>query len=451
VAAPSITIRPQPLQERILACPADILISGGSAGCGKTWSSVVECMRHVDNPGFRAVIFRRTSPELTGAGSVWEESRRLYPAFGARARMSPTLDWTFPSGATVELRHLQYASDVEAHQSKAYALIIFEEITAFEEAQFWFMLSRLRSTCGVAGYIRGTCNPDPDSFVARLIEWWIGADGYPSPERSGVLRWFVRDGDSLDWGDSREEVEARHPEMPPGSALSLTFIGGTLEDNPAMTRADPGYRARLALLPRVLRERVLGGNWHIRASAGSYFKRGYFKIVDEPPAAPLRTIRFWDRAATEASAANPDPDWTAGVKMSKLASGDYLVHHVERLRAGPGAVERRILNVATQDGREVKVGAFRDPGSAGKDEEYHLRRLLDGFAVKIVPATTSKETLAGPFSAACEGGRVFLLRGPWNDAYLAEHEAFPSKAHDDQVDPSSAAFNTLQQREVILV
>jgi predicted phage terminase large subunit-like protein len=446
MAEPSITIRPQPLQERILACPADILISGGSAGCGKTWSSVVECLRHVDNPGFRAVIFRRTSPELMGAGSIWEESRRLYPAFGARARMSPTLDWTFPGGATVELRHLQYAGDAEAHQSKAYALIIFEEITGFEEGQFWFMLSRLRSMSGVAGYVRGTCNPDPDSFVARLIAWWIGEDGYPIAERSGVLRWFVRDGDVLDWGDSRGEVEARHPEMPPGSAMSLTFIGGRLEDNAALMRADPGYAARLAALPRVLCERLREGNWHVRAAAGMYFKRANFGVVDELPAPVVSVIRFWDRAATEATAESPDPDWTVGTKMAKLTNGSYAVLHVERFRGTVGTVERRMKNTAQQDGRAVRVGVFRDPGSAGKTEEHHVRGLLDGFALTVVPATQAKELAAGPFSAAVEGGRVVLMRGDWNEAYLAEHEAFPSKAHDDQVDSSSGGYNALQEQ-----
>ena len=55
------------------------------------------------------------------------------------------------------------------------------------------MLSRNRSTCGVTPYVRATCNPDADSWVAKFIEWWIDQDtGYPIPERSGKLRWFIR-------------------------------------------------------------------------------------------------------------------------------------------------------------------------------------------------------------------------------------------------------------------
>ena len=53
--------------------------------------------------------------------------------------------------------------------------------------------------------MRATCNPDPDSFVRRLIDWWIGPDGYPIKERSGVIRWFVRDeAGALRWFDTKE-------------------------------------------------------------------------------------------------------------------------------------------------------------------------------------------------------------------------------------------------------
>ena len=60
---------------------------------------------------------------------------------------------------------------------------------------------------GVPGYIRATCNPDADSWVRSLIDWWIDPDtGFPIKERSGVLRWFVRDGDSLHWADTRADL-----------------------------------------------------------------------------------------------------------------------------------------------------------------------------------------------------------------------------------------------------
>lgn len=65
----------------------------------------------------------------------------------------------------------------------------FDELTHFSEAQFWYMLSRNRSMSGVRPYVRATTNPDADSWVAKLIDWWIDdVSGYPIPERGGVVR-----------------------------------------------------------------------------------------------------------------------------------------------------------------------------------------------------------------------------------------------------------------------
>lgn len=61
--------------------------------------------------------------------------------------------------------------------------------------------------CGVRPYVRATCNPDADSWVAEFISWWIDPEtGFAIPERAGVLRWFIRIGDTIIWGDSPEEL-----------------------------------------------------------------------------------------------------------------------------------------------------------------------------------------------------------------------------------------------------
>ena len=104
----------------------------------------------------------------------------------------------------------------------------FDELTHFTWRQFSYMFSRNRSTCGVRPYIRAGCNPDAASWVARWVEWWIdAATGLPIPERSGVIRWFVRDGDNIRWGDSPAELRRDYPDA--GDPLSFTFIGATLE------------------------------------------------------------------------------------------------------------------------------------------------------------------------------------------------------------------------------
>jgi hypothetical protein len=87
-------------------------------------------------------------------------------------------------------------------QGAQITLICFDELTHFTARQFFYMVSRNRSTCGVRPYIRATCNPDADSWVADFLAWWINpASGLPILERAGVLRYYVRVDEKIQWAD----------------------------------------------------------------------------------------------------------------------------------------------------------------------------------------------------------------------------------------------------------
>jgi hypothetical protein len=78
------TISPQPgPQTEFLRTPADICIYGGAAGGGKTVGLILEPLRYVSRvPGFTAVFFRRTTPQITNPGGLWDESVNFYRRFG---------------------------------------------------------------------------------------------------------------------------------------------------------------------------------------------------------------------------------------------------------------------------------------------------------------------------------------------------------------------------------
>jgi predicted phage terminase large subunit-like protein len=419
---------------------------------GKTFALLLEAARFTAEPNFGAVIFRRTSPQITSEGGLWDTAERIYPLLGAEGFAQK--QWRFKSGAKVSFSHLQHEKDKFAWQGAQLPLIGLDELTHFTEGQFWYLLSRNRDPSGtVRPYVRATTNPDPDSWVAKLIEWWIDQDtGYAIPERSGVVRWMARVIDVVVWADSSEALEAEHPGCQP---LSLTFIASSWQDNPLGLAADPGYMARLSNLPRVEAERLKSGNWKIRAAAGDYFGAADLPIIErgELPARRAR-IRWWDRAATKPSATNPDPDWTAGALLSADPDdGTIYVEDVDRFREGPGAVQARILKRAEEDGRNTVVGLYRDPAQAGKVEADLYIRLLAGYRVEIATEQTSKEVKAGPLSSYAQGagpgmGRVRMVRGPWNDAFIAEAENFPKTAHDDQIDATSHAFNSMHTQGV---
>jgi predicted phage terminase large subunit-like protein len=432
-------ISPQPGPQTVfLQSPADIAIFGGAAGGGKSYGLLLAPLRHIYTPGFNAVVFRRTLADSKKPGSIVDTSKTLYPEHGAELN-TQALEWRFPSGAKVVFGHLEHELTVLDWQGAQVPLLLFDELTHFSRAQFFYMLSRNRSTCGVRPYVRATTNPDADSWVAEFISWWIDQEmGMPIVERAGVLRWFVRVGDVIIWGDTKEELQELHPDSEP---KSVTFIPAKLEDNAILTRADPGYKANLLALPFVERERLLGGNWRIRPSSGLYFRRSWCEIVDVVPIGTT-FVRGWDLAATPKTDSN-DPDLTAGCKIGRMPDGRFVVADHRRLRAGPHEVEKELRTTAEIDGVVCAISLPQDPGQAGKAQALALTRLLAGFNVRTAPVTGDKLTRFNPFSAQAEAGNVVVLRGLWNEAWFTQLEGFPEVTHDDDVDATSQAFNAL--------
>lgn len=445
-----IEIRPQAgPQEQFLSSPADIVIFGGGAGGGKTFGLLMEPLRHIKNADFGAVIFRRTYPEITNEGGMWDEASKLYPLLGGRPH-EKEMEWRFPTGARVKFAHMQYEADVHDYQGAQIPLLCFDQLEHFSAGQFWYMLSRNRSMCGVRPYLRATCNPDPDSFVADLVSWWIDDEGYAIPERAGAVRWFVRVNEVLEWADSRDELEARYPDTP---AKSLTFIPASVFDNKILLARDPGYLANLKALPLVDRMRLLGegtrgGNWDIRPAAGKIFNRAWFEIVDAVPAGGIE-CRRWDFAATEKQLAKADPDFTASTRM-RLVRGCYYVTDCTEERIGPAQADIVLVNLSRQDelaalntNTRYMVRWEQEPGSAGIRDTARLMRMLAGLDVGGVPARGDKLMRAKPFAAQTEAGNVKLLRGAWNERFLRHLHNQPDEPHDDIMDSAAGSFSDL--------
>lgn len=439
-----IQIKPQAgPQEQFLSTPADIAIYGGAAGGGKTFAMLLEGIRNHHIPGFGGVIFRRESTQIRKEGGIWDESLKIYSYLGGVPRES-LLDWKFPRyGTKISFSHLEQEKTKYDWHGAQIPFIGFEELTQFTKTQFFYMFSRNRSTCGVKPYIRANCNPDSDSWVADLISWYIDQQtGYPIKERSGVIRYFIRVGEELIWGNSKEELINNNPGVAKEDIKSFTFIASSVYDNKILLEKDPGYLSNLKALSLVERERLLNGNWKIKPSAGLYFKKRYFEIVDAVPAY-RKAVRYWDLAATEAEKGK-QPDYTVGLKLSVTENGVYYVNDVERFQGSPLKVEQAIKNFAALDSKAVHIGLPQDPGQAGKAQAESFVRMLSGYVVKAYRETGDKVTRASPVSAQAEAGNVKILRGAWNEAFLNELENFPGPK-DDQVDALSGAFNALQE------
>lgn len=426
-------------QAQFLASRADIAIYGGAAGGGKTWALLMEPLSHIDNPGFGGVIFRRTTVQVRNEGGLWDESAKMYPLVGGVPKEAG-LWWKFPKGASISFAHIEYEKNILDWQGAQIPFIGYDELTHFSEKQFWYLLSRNRSMCGVKPYIRATCNPDADSWVAKLIAWWIDQEtGFPIKERSGILRWFVRINDRLIWADSAAELEAAHP----GSqAKSLTFVPALLSDNAALMAADPNYRANLLALPRVERERLLQGNWKVRDTGSGFFIREWFPrfAINQKPA-NLNIYGTSDYAVTEDGG-----DFTVHRIWGLDPDGDLWMLDGWRGQTSADVWIERQIDLILQ---HKPLAWFGESGVIAKTIEPMLfRRLRERKAacrLEWLPSIADKPTRARGIQSRAAMKRVHLPEGVEGDGVLEEYAQFPAGRYDDEVDNASLIGRALDQ------
>ena len=355
-------------------------------------------------------------------------------------------------------RHLERDDTVYTWQGSEICLLEFDELTHFSEKQFFYMLSRNRSTCGVKPYCRCSTNPDSDSWVAQFIQWWWDPEtGYAIPERSGKIRYMARINEEIVWGNTPEEVvkaaeDANYDvEITADDIKSVSFILSTIHDNQVLLRADPGYMANLKALSIVERERLLYGNWKIKPAAGLFFPRSALpELLETVPNDVVRWVRGWDLAATDTDEGG-DPAYTASVLLGKRRNGRYIIADATNHRLKAEKVRNLVKQCAVSDKgkyKRVRIRLSQDPGQAGKEQAESYIKMLAGFNVTAVKESGDKQSRAEPFAAQWQAGNVDVVAGPWTEALLGQYESFPESKFMDMVDAGSNAFNELEMMNI---
>ena len=222
-----------PQTEFLAAGETDVLY-GGAAGGGKSYAMLVDPLRYAHRAAHRALILRRSMPELR---ELIDKSRELYPkAFpGCKYREVEKM-WNFPSGAKIEFGFLERDADVYRYQGQAYSWIGFDEITHLPTEFSWnYLASRLRTTDSeITPYMRCTANP------------------------GGVGAHWVK----------KRYIDPCVPDTSFEGADGLTrkFIPARLEDNPYLAE-DGRYEQMLKALPATQRKQLLEGNWDVNEGA----------------------------------------------------------------------------------------------------------------------------------------------------------------------------------------
>lgn len=393
---------PTPRQAAFLLLENREAFYGGAAGGGKSDALLMAALQYVDEPGYAALLLRRTFADLALPEALMDRAGEWLSGTDAKWN-GQHKTWVFPSSATVSFGYLEQERQKYRYQSSAFQFIGFDELTQFSESQYRYLFSRLRRLKAkhhIPLRMRSASNP--------------GNMGH-------------------EWVKQRFLIE--------GPGVGRVFIPAKLDDNPYLDREE--YVESLSELDPITLRQLLDGDWSAR-QAGGKFRREWFEIVDAVPVG-LRTVRYWDMAATEPKPGK-DPDWTVGCLMSQDDYGLYWIRDVRRMRGAPPDVEKLVKQTAALDGKSVEIYMEQEPGSSGVQSiDYYRRKVLNGYTFYGDKATGSKELRANPVSSQAFAGNVKLLRGAWIGNFLDEVDAFPNGAHDDQVDAMSGAFKMLNE------
>jgi hypothetical protein len=275
-------LKPQDgLQSEALDCFSDFLLLGGAAGACKTYTLFLDNIYQIENPKYVAVFFRGSHMSIFDAGGLWDTATKIYPLFGGRSNQTMKL-WTFPSGTKIFFRNVDCRRKNEVKQSilgLQYTYGYFDEVTELDEDIFWFLVGRCRDTgSGIKPYIRMTCNPKI-GWVRNLITYYLDENGYPKKELSGIVRYFVREGDQMIWSDSKSSLADRYSVH---SIQSFTFLPGTIKDNKILLENDPGYLARLESLSSSDKSSMLYGCWNMQEES-TVFQSNWFNEYQNLP------------------------------------------------------------------------------------------------------------------------------------------------------------------------
>jgi predicted phage terminase large subunit-like protein len=177
-----------------------------------------------------------------------------------------------------------------------------------------------------------------------------------------------------------------------------------------------------------------------RPSEGRVFKPSDFEIVDEVP-----PIDLWYRGWDIASSVKETADFSAGCLIGADSDQTLYIKDVIRLRAEFPDLQTVIRNAAKEDGKAVPIGI--EEKVAGLAMIQSLARLPDmmGYAIHAMPAKGDKKQRSLGWAARARMGKLKLVRGSWNQAFINECLAFDGLGltHDDQVDAVSVAFAVL--------
>lgn len=239
-------------QERFHQNSAFECLFGGAKGPGKTESLLREALRQVHLPRYRAILFRRTYPQL---GEIIDRSFKYFtlmnpkPTYSDKDLQLKLPAWTFASGAKIAFGAVQHETDKYNYQGKEFQFQGFDQLEQFTESQYLYLIAQNRtSDPKIKRYVRASANPGgvghgwvKRRFIEPLTD--------PNDRKKIITKWFKRVND--------DDVVVPPTDQ---NGLSRSFVFSTLHDNPMLGQ---DYIATLRQLSDAEQRAFIDGDWEV--------------------------------------------------------------------------------------------------------------------------------------------------------------------------------------------
>ena len=233
----------------------------------------------------------------------------------------------------------------------------------------------------------------------------------------------------------------------------IQYFHTSIEDN--KDNLDPGFYAGVLAqyTTEWQRQREVMGEF---SNAGGVLgDRAWFdgKIIYTIPedVRVVKRIRFWDLAASERKIAGKkqtDPDYTVGTLMAKGDDGNFYIEDQISGQWIWSNIKSIIVQTAKADGSFVRTIVEEEPGSGGKNQVAELAELVrkecpGSLDVQGWRPEGDKIIRANPWYAEARNGKIWIIKGTWNEAFLDQFSIFPVGHKDDRIDSVSGARHNI--------
>lgn len=395
---------------------------GGSAGGGKSVAILAAALQFAEQPGYAALILRRTFKQLSKADSIlWKAKEWLLSVPGVRYNGDDHM-FTFPSGATLEFGHMEHENSIFNYQGGSWGFVGVDEATQFTESMLTYPRTRQRRLAG-----------------SKVPMRWRGATNPGGVSHDYVKRRYIKD------------AAGKNP-----ATKDRQFFPATIDDNPHIDREEYVKQLRESGITGLLLDQLLKGDWE--AVAGGRFKAEWFEqrytmrgdyILH--PSAP-REYRWQDcdrfmtvdPAASEKSTA----DWTVALVWLRTPRNELLLWDGIRFQADIPDIIPRLESLARKWGCSgVWIEAV-----AANNGVYAFAKRTTMPAKSLNPMGLDKLVRATAAMNLASEGRIWLpVPGLRPSLPLEDIEAEwyrftgdeKQDAHDDAVDCLSYAAKIL--------